>query len=647
MSDQLSSLITKLTEVVSNGPKVYQQGIYEGSYQYWASVQNYGRRTDYSYAFARWAGETIEPPYAVKTDNCMYMFLDCHNVKNLSNLKITHTSNNPNLMYLCSNCIQLENPPILAFNNTHSIKTFTSMFSNCTHLKSCNIWWGDGTEDALTVRANCANMFFKCYELTDATFSGVGSPRSLDLSYCSKLSATSVASLLASLADVSTATSGNFSIKLATSVYDNLSSDMKTAFTNRGWTLQSDSHREPEAADPLYLGLITASQLTAEFGRGISLKAGSYYKAAEVINAPFTLIKLPISDDSGIDSWLADSDSATTGKYVFTLNDEMANIVGSISGFNNTEPPTVCLYTNSGVKSHTLDQDMAYVAESKTLQETVSKPNNTQLKLSQKYVWDYITISANYIVSCAVDEYLYWNGMYWEKLTEAPATMPTSFTKLREVDLSSQDELDALNSALSSSAARGDLERGSYYVIKPLEQYTLSTESQSLPYTLNIDSNKCSVASALLSSIKSLEEGEEDYECVALTLPANTYKLPQGTISCTTTTTADQTTVYMDLEASAEITWESLDKIIVTGGAPYDTLIAQNSYFYKLLFFDMSQAAKAYGYATALALAQENMPQCIEFPALYKITIQPYETRNRFLIWNGTYWESSDTLALA
>lgn len=642
MSDQLSSLITKLKEVVSNGPKVYQQGIYEGSYQYWASVQNYGRRTDYSYAFARWAGETIEPPYAVKTDNCMYMFLDCHNVKSLSNLKITHTSNNPNLMYLCSNCIQLENPPILAFNNTHSIKTFTSMFSNCTHLKSCNIWWGDGTEDALTARANCANMFFKCYELTDATFSGVGSPRSLDLSYCSKLSATSVASLLASLADVSAATGGNFSIKLATSVYDNLSSDMKTAFTNKGWTLQSDSHREPEAADPLYLGLITASQLTAEFARGISLKTGSYYKAAEVINAPFTLIKLPISDDSGIDSWVADSDSATTGKYVFTLSDELSNIVGNISGFNNTEPPTVCLYTNSGVKSHTLDQDMAYVAESKTLQETVSKSNNTQLKLSQKYVWDYITISANYTVSCAVDEYLYWNGMYWEKLTEAPATMPTSFTKLKEVDLTSQEEVDSLSSALSSSAAN-NIERGSYLVIKPQEQYTLSMQSSALTYTLSVNSSECTITSKLLSSLRALDEGEEDGSLIVLTLPTNTYKVP-GDIECTDVITNNDISTYRGLQG--EINWISEYK----SGAVDTTLsllFSESGYFTKIAFAHLDAAATAYGYDTALEFAQANPPVQIDFSDLYKITIQPYESRNRFLIWNGTYWESSDTLALA
>lgn len=639
MSDQMSSIITKLKEIVSNGPKVYQQGIYEGSYQYWASVQNYGRRTDYSYAFARWAGETIEPPYTINTDNCMYMFLDCHNVKNLSSIRINHTSDNPNLMYLCSNCIQLETPPVLAFNNTHSIKTFTSMFSNCTNLKSCNIWWGDGTEDPLTVRSNCANMFFKCYELTDITFSGTGSPRSLDLSYCNKLSANTISSLAASLADVSAATSGNFNIKLSTTTYDALSTEMKKVFTNKGWTLQSESHKEPEAADPLYKGLITSDMLTAEFLRGISLKQGSYYKASEVFNATFTLIKLPISDDSGLDSWIADSDNATSGKHIFTLTDELANVVGNISGFNSTTPPTVCFYTNSGVKSHTMDENMAYVSETKTLQETVSKANNTQLKLSQKYVWDYLTISANYTVSCAVDEYLYWNGMYWEKRTEAPATLPTAFTKIGEISLSS-DTLDAFNGALYDIGGRV---KGQYFAILPAEQYTLDTTSSAIQYWLPVKCTDVTISTAQLSSFRSLEDGEEDGEGIVLTIPNNKYKLP-STIFCTEVLD----NVYSGISGSISCISSSSDtggQAVSTSGI--DILVAENGYISKIALFGLSDSTTSLGYESALAMMQAWQFEEIEFSALYKLNIQPYETRNRFIIWNGEFWESSDTLALA
>ena len=669
MSDQVSSIVAKLKEIVSNGPKVYQQGIYEGSYQYWASVQNYGRRTDYSYAFARWAGETIEPPYTINTDNCMYMFLDCHNVKNLSSIRINHTSDNPNLMYLCSNCIQLESPPVLAFNNTHNIRTFTSMFSNCTNLKSCNIWWGDGTEDPLTVRANCANMFFKCYELTDIAFSGTGSPRSLDLSYCNKLSANTISSLAASLADVAAATSGNFNIKLSTTTYDTLSTEMKKVFTNKGWTLQSDSHKEPEAADPLYKGLITSDMLTAEFLRGVSLKQGSYYKASEVFNATFTLVKLPISDDSGLDSWVADSDNATSGKHIFTLTDELANVVGNISGFNSTTPPTVCFLTNSGVKSHTMDENMAYVSETKTLQETVSKTNNTQLKLSQKYVWDYLTLSANYIVSCAVDEYLYWNGMYWEKRTEAPATLPTSFTKINEFDFSTiaaPDLATMIDSTLLNELGNYEArQKGDYYVVKPMAEYSGPAETTGgIDFKINVESEEVVVSGGdKLSDICTVPEGMEDIGYIKITLPNNKYKAPSK---------------LLGTQMSESSLWSFIDAYgIVAGGgicgkynntvvdllgdatAAYQLLELNNGYISAVIFTSdqlaaMRQAAVAYNIITA----SSTLAECITglnnvsidniiCGNIYNITVQPYETRNRFLIWNGQFWESSDTLALA
>ena len=73
--------------------------------------------------------------------------------------------------------------------------------------------------------------------MTSLTFSGSGSPKSLDLSACNLLSNESIQSLYNALMDVSTVTSGTYKITINSDIQTKITA-LSLDFAGKGWTLE-------------------------------------------------------------------------------------------------------------------------------------------------------------------------------------------------------------------------------------------------------------------------------------------------------------------------------------------------------------------------------------------------------------------------
>lgn len=210
---------------------------------FWDCIQQKGTRTDYSYAFCNTDYEEIYPKHSISADKVMYMFMGCSKLKDASNIVIDITAEKPNMMYVCANCNNMTAAPIFNFLNAPIIKTYTSMYTGCYSLVSVSVYWGDGSQDAVTQRNACQNMFFKCWSLTDIDFGGeeTGSPTGLDLSYAKGLTTASVQSLLASLKTIPAGSAGKYKITLASETVEALTIEILEGFTTKGWTILSQT----------------------------------------------------------------------------------------------------------------------------------------------------------------------------------------------------------------------------------------------------------------------------------------------------------------------------------------------------------------------------------------------------------------------
>ena len=130
-------------------------------------------------------------------------------------------------------------PPVINFTgeNAHVCRSYVSAYANCAKLTQCTIWFGDGTQSASGERTDMANTFLNCSALTSLTFSGSGSPKSLDLSACKLLSNESIQSLYNALMDVSAVTSGTYKITINSDIQTKITA-LSLDFAAKGWTLE-------------------------------------------------------------------------------------------------------------------------------------------------------------------------------------------------------------------------------------------------------------------------------------------------------------------------------------------------------------------------------------------------------------------------
>lgn len=208
---------------------------------FWNVFQKNGSRRDYSYAFANWSHNRIVPLYKVICENFVYLLMNA-TVIDASGIDIECTSQNPSVQGLCMNCTNMTKPPRLTFTTAPFVRTWTSAFAGCESMTECEIDFGSNqlqVINPITMRNNMQNTFFKCSALKDITFRGMGSPKSLDLSPCINLSAESIASLSEHLYDVSSATAGDYTIKIASTTLGECDAETIQDIEALGWTIQS------------------------------------------------------------------------------------------------------------------------------------------------------------------------------------------------------------------------------------------------------------------------------------------------------------------------------------------------------------------------------------------------------------------------
>lgn len=238
---KLSSLqTTEKTNIVGavNELKTQINALHGFGADFWTGFFKTGR-TDFSYAFINNGAAEIKPTQAINATVIKYMLLNCSELADASPIVVNLSANNPVVVGVCMGCSKMTKPPVINFTgeNAHVCRSYVSAYANCAKLTQCTIWFGDGTQSASGERTDMANTFLNCSALTSLTFSGSGSPKSLDLSACKLLSNESIQSLYNALMDVSAVTSGTYKITINSDIQTKITA-LSLDFAAKGWTLE-------------------------------------------------------------------------------------------------------------------------------------------------------------------------------------------------------------------------------------------------------------------------------------------------------------------------------------------------------------------------------------------------------------------------
>lgn len=238
---KLSSLqTTEKTNIVAavNELKTQINALHGFGADFWTGFFKTGR-TDFSYAFINNGAAEIKPTQAINATVIKYMLLNCSELADASPIVVNLSANNPVVVGVCMGCSKMTKPPVINFTgeNAHVCRSYVSAYANCAKLTQCTIWFGDGTQSASGERTDMANTFLNCSALTSLTFTGSGSPKSLDLSSCKLLSNESIQSLHTALMDVSAVTSGTYKITINSDIQTKITA-LSLDFAAKGWTLE-------------------------------------------------------------------------------------------------------------------------------------------------------------------------------------------------------------------------------------------------------------------------------------------------------------------------------------------------------------------------------------------------------------------------
>ena len=238
---KLSSLqTTEKTNIVAavNELKTQINALHGFGADFWTGFFKTGR-TDFSYAFINNGAAEIKPTQVINATVIKYMLLNCSGLADASPIVVNLSANNPVVVGVCMGCSKMTKPPVINFTgeNAHVCRSYVSAYANCAKLIQCTIWFGDGTQSASGERTDMANTFLNCSALTNLTFSGSGSPKSLDLSACKLLSNESIQSLYNALMGVSAVTSGTYKITINSDIQTKITA-LSLDFAAKGWTLE-------------------------------------------------------------------------------------------------------------------------------------------------------------------------------------------------------------------------------------------------------------------------------------------------------------------------------------------------------------------------------------------------------------------------
>ena len=132
------SIAQKLTTVATNQQKVYDAGKNAEYDRFWDEFQNYGDRTNYTYAFAYggWNDDTYNPKYTIRPVSCNNMFM---NASSITDTKVTIDLTNPdgNQKYgLFASATKLMTIQKLIVDKTITFQSSSPMFNKCNSLKN-------------------------------------------------------------------------------------------------------------------------------------------------------------------------------------------------------------------------------------------------------------------------------------------------------------------------------------------------------------------------------------------------------------------------------------------------------------------------------------------------------------------------------
>lgn len=202
-------------------------------------------RKDFSYAFVNSGAEYIVPPSPIEAKSISYMLMNCSELIDASGITVELTADKPTCVSICMGCTHMTKPPKICFSDTaHVVRSYVCAFTNCMRMTEAVVWLGDGTQSAFGERTDMANAFMNCSELQHLSFTGSGSPKNLDLSSCVKLTLASIKTLVTAIMNVTEAIAGTYDIQISNKTAELMTEELKTAFSDKGWTLKIKEEAE-------------------------------------------------------------------------------------------------------------------------------------------------------------------------------------------------------------------------------------------------------------------------------------------------------------------------------------------------------------------------------------------------------------------
>ena len=193
--------------VLAVGAEMHRQGFAEGEAaghtaglaegkqseydRFWDAFQDYGTRTDYQVAFARINAEYIRPKYKVENLTATQLMFRGSTVKKIERSYFDF-----------SGIENLSDPVYALFNNCPNLEEMEDI--NMPAVDYRGTWYACPKLKKIAV-VRCASgktfntttkPFYGCYELTDVTFTGTLNTSGLDMQWSTKLSRTSIESII-------------------------------------------------------------------------------------------------------------------------------------------------------------------------------------------------------------------------------------------------------------------------------------------------------------------------------------------------------------------------------------------------------------------------------------------------------------------
>jgi hypothetical protein len=201
--------------------------------QFWDAIQNNGKRTGYSCAFASWGAEYIRPKYKIiatgKNDGAQ-MFNNCENLKKVEadyfdfSQKPTGTNNDSGFYYTFYLCRKLEEVEDIGLSPQY---TYHTTFGSCENLHTI-------AKIRIDENTRFTDTFYRCAKLQSITIEGTLGQNGFNVSAC-PLTHDSLMSIINALKTFTDGTTKT--VTLGATNIAKLTDAEKAIATQKGWTL--------------------------------------------------------------------------------------------------------------------------------------------------------------------------------------------------------------------------------------------------------------------------------------------------------------------------------------------------------------------------------------------------------------------------